>query len=334
MLSRVADSIYWMSRYIERAENVARFIDVNLNLMLDLPVGSAQQWQPLVETTGDAREFARRCGAATQQNVIQFLTFDTENPNSILSCVRTARENARSVREIISSEMWEQVNEFYLMVNSAASVGITTDPQELFASVKMSSHSFAGVTDATMTHGEGWHFCRLGRRLERADKTSRILDVKYFLLLPTAADVGTTFDDIQWAAVLRSASAFEMYRKCHGRISPARVAEFLLLDREFPRAINCCLMAARESVHAISGTPAGMFRNSVEQVLGELCSELAYAQVDDIIGSGLHEYLDRLQTRMNRVGNDIYKTFFAGPRAAAPIGKKPRERRMSPRPVV
>jgi uncharacterized alpha-E superfamily protein len=334
MLSRVADSIYWMSRYIERAENVARFIDVNLNLMLDLPVGSAQQWQPLVDTTGDAKEFARRYGTDTQQNVIQFLTFDTENPNSILSCVRTARENARSVREIISSEMWEQVNEFYLMVNSAASVGITTDPQELFASVKMSSHSFAGVTDATMTHGEGWHFCHLGRRLERADKTSRILDVKYFLLLPTAADVGTTFDDIQWAAVLRSASAFEMYRKCHGRIAPARVAEFLLLDRDFPRAINCCLMAARESVHAISGTPTGMFRNPVEQLLGELCSELAYAQVDEIIGSGLHEYLDRLQTRMNRVGSDIYKTFFAGPRAAAPNRKKPRERRMSPRPVV
>src|SRR5262249_47143954 len=145
-----------------------------------------------------------------------------ENPNSILSCVRAARENARSVREIISSEMWEQVNEFYLMVNSAAAVGAMTDPQELFASVKMSSHQFAGVTDATMTHGEGWHFFRLGRRLERADKTSRILDVKYFLLLPTADDVGTTFDDIQWAAVLRSASAFEMYRKCHGRISPAR----------------------------------------------------------------------------------------------------------------
>src|SRR5437762_3078063 len=119
MLSRVADSIYWMSRYIERAENVARFIDVNLHLMLDLPVGSAQQWQPLVDTTGDAQAFARRYGAATQYNVIRFLTFDAENPNSIHSCLRAARENARSVREVISSEMWEQLNEFYLMVNSA-----------------------------------------------------------------------------------------------------------------------------------------------------------------------------------------------------------------------
>src|ERR671931_1836274 len=115
---------------------------------------------------------------------------------------------------------------------AAGSRGYLSDPQELFASVKMASHLFAGVTDATMTHGEGWHFCRLGRKLERADKTSRILDVKYFLLLPTIADVGTTFDDIQWAAVLRSASAFEMYRKRHGRLSPDRIVEFLLLDDE------------------------------------------------------------------------------------------------------
>ena len=246
MLSRVADSIYWMSRYIERAENVARFIDVTLNLMLDMPVGSVQQWQPLVDTTGDAKEFADRYGVATQQRVIQFLTHDPDNPNSIRSCLRAARENARSVREVISSEMWEQLNEFYLMVDSTAfDANSLSDPQHLFAIVKMSSHEFAGVTDATMTHNEGWHFCRLGRHLERADKTSRILDVKYFLLLPTAADVGTTYEDIQWAAVLRSASAFEMYRKRHGRMHPERIVEFLLLDREFPRAIQCCLMAAR-----------------------------------------------------------------------------------------
>src|SRR6202158_2246094 len=189
MLARVADSIYWMSRYAERAENVARFIEVNLNLMLDLPVGSAQQWQPLVATTGDAAEFAKRYGAAaaTQHDVIEFLTFDHENVNSIRSCLRAARENARSVREIISSEMWEKLNEFYLMVNSAdADAGSRTDPQDLFRSVRMAGHLFTGVTNATMTHNEGWHFCRLGRMLERADKTSRILDVKYFLLLPTA----------------------------------------------------------------------------------------------------------------------------------------------------
>jgi uncharacterized alpha-E superfamily protein len=169
------------------------------------------------------------------------------------------------------------------------------------------------------------HFYQLGRKLERADKTSRILDVKYFLLLPTAADVGTTADDIQWAAVLKSASAFEMYRKRYGRIAPARIVEFLLLDREFPRAIHHCLMAARESVHAISGTPNGMFRNAPERLLGALCSEMAYAQIDDLIASGLHEYLDELQTKMNQVGSGISETFFAA-RVAAPTAGKMRAR--------
>jgi uncharacterized alpha-E superfamily protein len=329
MLSRVADSIYWISRYIERAENVARVVDVNLNLMLDLPVGSTQQWKPLVDTTGDTQAFTERYDRATQQNVIHFLAFDPDNGNSIVSCVRTARENARSVREVISSEMWEQINQFYLMVNSAtARVESLTDPQELFASVKTASQLVAAVTDATMTHGEGWHFSRLGRELERADKTSRILDVKYFLLLPTVADVGTTFDDIQWAAVLRSASAFEMYRKRHGRIAPDRIVEFLLLDDEFPRAIRYCLMTARESVHAISGTAPGMFRNAAERLLGELCSELAYAHIEEIINGGLHEYLDGLQTKMNRVSDGIYDTFFAV-RMAAPATQRARQRQMT-----
>jgi uncharacterized alpha-E superfamily protein len=312
MLSRVADSIYWMSRYVERAEHVARFIDVNLNLMLDAPDGAGQQWQPLVNTTGDHEDFAKRFGEATQQNVIQFLTFDPDNPNSITSCLRTARENARSVREIISSEMWLHLNKFYLMVNSAArSRKGLESPAAFFTEVKLSSHLFTGVTDATMTHGEPWHFCRLGRKLERADKTSRMLDVKYFILLRSVADVGTAFDDVQWAAVLRSASAFEMYRKRHGRISPTGIVQFLVLNAEFPRAIRFCLNAARDSLHAISGTPLGTFRNQPEKMLGQLCSDLAYAHVDDIVARGLHEYLDDLQTRMNRVGTGIYETFLA-----------------------
>jgi uncharacterized alpha-E superfamily protein len=327
MLSRVAETMYWMSRYIERAENVARFIDVNLTLMLDLPSGFAQQWQPLVDITGDTQEFVERYGVANERNVIGFLTFDSENVNSILSCLRAARENARSVREVISSEMWAQLNESYLMVSDAARHGADlADPQELFASVKMASHVFAGVTDATMTHGEGWHFCHLGRMLERADKTSRIVDVKYFLLLPTLEDVGTTMDDMQWVAVLRSASALEMYRKRHGRLSPSRIVEFLILDRDFPRAIHFCLMAARRSVHAISGTPTGMFRTSVEQLMGALCSELAFAQVDELIQSGLHEYLDRLQTKMNQAATGIHETFFAARVVPPTVGPRPRAR--------
>jgi uncharacterized alpha-E superfamily protein len=299
-------------------------VDVTLNLILDMPMGSVQQWQPLVDTTGDTEQFARRYGIATQQSVVRFLTFDPENLNSILSCLRAARENARSVREIISSEMWEQVNEFYLMVNAAAADPRSlAAPHNLFNSVKIASHLFTGVMEATMTHNEGWHFARLGRHLERADKTSRILDVKYFLLLPNVHDVGTTYDDIQWAAVLRSASAFEMYRKRHGRMSPQRIVDFLLLDQEFPRAIHFCMLEARASVHAISGTPAGMFRTPFEHLLGEVCSELAYAQADEIVAGGLHEYLDRLQARMNLIGAGIHDTFFA--RHLMPPPVQPRE---------
>jgi len=325
MLSRVADSVYWISRYVERAENVARFVDVNLNLMLDFSGAVEQQWQPLVDISGDTEEFKERYGEATQSSVIQFLTFDTRNTNSILSCMRAARENARSVREIISSDMWEHLNQTYLMLSAAArKPGDVSDPHELFTSVKLASQTFTGITDTTMTHNEGWHFCRLGRQMERADKTSRILDVKYFLLLPTVQHVGTTVDDVQWAAVLKSASAFEMYSKKYGRIAPTRIVEFLLLDYDFPRAIHHALKAARESLHAITGTPSGMFRGPVEQLLGLLCSELAYAQVDDIIAGGLHEYLDTLQTRMNQVGVHIHDTFFSG-RIAKP------NRRQSPR---
>src|SRR3984957_17397746 len=309
MLSRVADSIYWMSRYVERAENVARFIDVNLNLMLDSPSGADQQWEPLVNITGDHETFDKHYQkAATQQNVIDFLTFDRDNPNSILSCLRAARENARSVREIISSEMWFNLNTFYLMVNSAASSGKGYEsPHEFFSEVKLSSHLFTGITDATMTHGEGWHFCKLGRKLERADKTSRILDVKYFILLRSLADVGTPLDDVQWVAVLRSASAFEMYRKRHGRILPKAIVEFLLLDGEFPRAVRFCLNSARDSLHAISGTPIGTYRKPVEKLLGQICSDLAYANIDDVMNAGLHEYLDTLQTNMNLASTGIYE---------------------------
>jgi uncharacterized alpha-E superfamily protein len=312
MLSRVADSVYWMSRYVERAENVARFIEVNFQLMLDAPAGEDQQWLPLVNTTGDHEGFAKRYKVPSQENVIRFLTVDAQNPNSILSCLRSARENARTVREIISSEMWLYLNKFYLMVNSAAAnSACVKSPESLLEEVRLASHLFHGVTDASMTHGEAWHFAKLGQMLERADKTSRMLDVKYFILLRSAADIGTPFDDIQWAAVLRSASAFEMYRKRHGRISPRGVVEFLLLDREFPRAILFCLLSARDSLHAISGTPLGSFRYAAEKLLGQLCSDLAFASVDEIIKAGLHEYLDDLQTRLNQVGQSIYDTFFA-----------------------
>ena len=190
MLSRVADSVFWMARYVERAENVARFIDVNHNLTLDLGEELGDQWAPLVYTTGDDAPFFKKYREASRENVLQFLTFDAENPNSILSCISYARENARTAREIISSDMWEELNRFYLLVRDGVRDGAQSD-YEFFAQIKRASHLLIGTTDATMSHNRGWHFANLGRLLERADKTSRILDVKYITLLPHLQDVGT-----------------------------------------------------------------------------------------------------------------------------------------------
>lgn len=311
MLSRAADAILWMARYLERAENLARFIDVTLNLQIDMPGVSGDQWEPLINATGDAEEFGKRFGTATERNVIQFLTFDRENPNSLVSVLRSARENARSIRETLSSESWEQLNAYYHFVRDAAnSEAMRESPGDFFVEVKNYSHLFNGTTDATMSHGEGWHFCNMGRLLERADKTSRILDVKYFTLLPRIEDVGSPVDDLQWSAVLRSVSGFETYRKRYHGITVERIVEFLILDRRFPRAIQHCLMHADESLHAISGSPAGTYANSAEQRLGRLRSELAFRDVKSIINQGLHEFVDSLQTQLNLVGDGILETFI------------------------
>jgi uncharacterized alpha-E superfamily protein len=297
-----------MSRYIERAENVARFIDVNLTLMLDLPDQEGNQWEPLVTTTGDHDLFKERYGEPTPEKVLHFLTFDRDYGNSIVSCLRAARENARSTREIISSEMWEQLNKFYLsIVDTTAPQHAADAPYDFFAAVRYGSHMFRGVMNATMSHNEAWHFARMGMFMERADKTSRILDVKYFILLPQVEYVGTPFDTLQWAALLKSASALEMYRKKFHLITPDNVADFLILDREFPRAIHHCVAEAEHSLDHICGSAA---RNQAQRLMGRLRSEIEYARLREVIDGGLHEYLDDFQTKLNNVGTAVAEEFM------------------------
>lgn len=312
MLSRVANSIYWMGRYIERAENIARFVDVVRHLVLDLPDEAGNQWESLVKAAGDSEPFDQRYGEATMENVIRYLIFDRENPNSIHSCFWSARENARSVRDAISSEMWEQINRSYLMVKDKKAVErVEEDPAAFFSHFKKSCHLFVGIADTTMTHGEGWHFSRLGRLIERADMTSRMIDVKYYILLPRLDYVGSPYDSLQWAALLRSISALEMYRKQYQQIIPKHVGQFLILDRQFPRSMRFCLIKAEESLHAITGTPPATFSNLAEQRVGRLRAEMDYANIKDIFNIGLHEYIDTFQNDLNELGNAIYETFFA-----------------------
>jgi len=311
MLSRVANSIYWMCRYIERAENVARFIGVNLNLLLDMPSEKDKHWLPLVMTTGDQALFEKEKSVYDQEAVISFLTFDRTYPNSILSCLSAARENARSIREIISSEMWEHLNNFYLELIKAESIKMAMeDPDRFFNIIKMRSHLFTGLMDCTLSHGEAWNFARIGMMIERADKTSRILDVKYFMLLPGADLVNTPIDNIQWIAVLKSASAFEMYRKEFHHIIPRNVANFLIFDKQFPRSIYHCISKAQIYLHRITGSPNGAVTNSTEKQLGRLMADLEYTDIDEVIDAGLHEFLANLQDRLNTMGGTIGTTFF------------------------
>lgn len=311
MLSRVANSIYWMCRYIERAENVARFISVNLNLLLDMPSEEGKHWKPIVMTTGDQEIFEKKDPHYSQEAVIRFLTFDRDYHNSIVRCLAAARENGRSIREIISSEMWEHLNNFYLELTSEQSVTMALeDPHRFFKIIQMRSHLFTGLMDSTMSHGEAWNFARIGMMMERADKTSRILDVKYFMLLPQASLVNAPIDHIQWMSVLKSASAFEMYRKEHHNITPQKVADFLIFDTQFPRSIRHCINKAKICLHRITGTPLGAAMNLVEKKLGRIQADIEYTDIDEVVEMGLHEYLDDLQSRINEVGAAIGITFF------------------------
>ncbi|SLM32409.1 conserved hypothetical protein [Desulfamplus magnetovallimortis] len=312
MLSRVANSVYWMTRYIERAENIARFISVNLNLTLDFPSEVSRQWQPIIMATGDYELFEKKYGNDySAQNVIHFLALDQEYSNSIISSLRAARENARSVREIISSEMWEQVNRFYIELKDSTKTDFASrNPHKFFKIITMRGHMFTGLLYSTMSHGEAFQFALTGLLLERADKTSRILDVKYFMLLPQAGEVNTPYDSIQWAAVLKSASALEMYRKRFHRIIPKQVCDFLIFDSAFPRSIRYCLKKAEKSLHNISGASVGTVSNKAEKSLGRLCADLDYSDIDEIITIGMHEYLDALQIKINTVGKNIHDAFF------------------------
>lgn len=309
MLSRVAESIYWMCRYIERAENVARVVNVNWHLTLD--ASSEPQWHPLVSIMADEEYFGEHYESLSQKNVMRFLACDREYPNSIYNCLRQARENARSIREIIPSDLWEHVNVFYQQVEQATkSSEILETPHEFLDLVVQGSNEFIGRSYTTMMHDEGWHFCRLGRLIERSDKTSRILDVKYFYLLPSVADVGTSLDNIQWSALLRSASALQAYRQIYGPIDPRNVVDLLLLGYGFPRSVKYCVDRLQASIAFVSGSPPGLYTNDAERHCDRLRSQLACARVDDIIDSGLHEFVDSLQVRLNHIGTAIQKQFF------------------------
>jgi len=312
MLSRVADTIYWMNRYIERAENYARFMDVNFNLSLEMPPDASEQWKPLVVTTGDWLLYQSLHKKVEKRKVIYFLGFDQNNPNSIYNCIVKARENARAIRPEITKEVWEQINYLYYLVKAGFEKKRwqSKDPRNFFMEVKKGCQLLYGIFDATISRTDGWHFGKIGQLIERADKTSRVLDVKYHILLSTSEAVGSPLDLMQWGALLKSVSAYDMYRKKYGKLSSAGITQFLILDRDFPRSILRCLMQAEQSLYSITGNAEG-HSNSAERHLGLLKSQLEYADINEIINNGLHEYLDNFQKKLNDVSIAIFDSFFS-----------------------
>ncbi|MCE7067875.1 alpha-E domain-containing protein [Dyadobacter sp. CY326] len=313
MLSRVANSIYWMNRYIERVENYARFVGVNFNLALDLPPDVDEQWEPLLIATADHYLFYKYYEKPTKEDVIHFMTFDKRNPNSIISCLYEARENARTIRETISKEMWESINTFYLSIRSTNPDNFRNmdHMQSYFTEIRKSCQLFHGVVDSSITRNEAWHFGRLGRHIERADKCSRFLDVKYFTLLQDSGPSGSTLDLMLWTAVLKSVSAYNMYRQTHRALTPMNIVAFLILDKLFPRSIAYCVRQAELSLYAIAGSiPERGHTNVAERTLSKIRSELEFTDVEDVFKMGLHQYLDRFQTSNNEVDNAIFDMYF------------------------
>lgn len=310
MLSRTADAIYWLNRYIERADSYARFLDVNLQLMLDAPSG--EQWLPVVETTGDAELFHSKYKTADRESAVKFLISDEDNPSSIWSCVRSARENTKAARELLSSELWIAMNQFYIELEEKVhSLSAVEHQPEFFGWVKDRCALHQGLMDSSVSQTEAWHFGCLGRYMERADKTSRLLDIKYFYLLPEPSLVGTSVDLLQWQAVLKSASGLEAFRRTEGSITPAAVANFLILNPAFPRAIRFCMMQVEKSLRAVSsGDPSLSYRNAAEKRAGAFRADLDYTDIADIFRSGLHEYLDMIQLRLNEIGASIQDLFL------------------------
>lgn len=308
MLSRVADCIYWLNRYLERADNIARFVQVNTHLMLDTSIlGDDAVWRALVEITGDHDNFLKRYGTYTEDNVKQFLTFDVNNPNSILESITRARDNARFVSETITSEMWECINRLYLYLESVAHQDQQSFSHEFYEHIKLSNHLFIGLTHATMSHNEAWHFSRLGRKIERADKTSRLLDVSYFLLLAEGEQTRQALHVMHWAALLKSASALEMYLKKYHLIEHHHVVEFLLFDKHFPRSVSHCLRGLESSLLAIfEQTGRGQAPLAYVDNLLTLFTQVT---VDDVLGMGLHAFIDNIQTALNNVHDATIATY-------------------------
>ncbi|MEC5386542.1 alpha-E domain-containing protein [Uliginosibacterium sp. H3] len=309
MLSRTADHLFWMARYMERAENVARMLDVNYRMSL-LPQSASdveRQWRTALDTMGQLESYQKLGGAFQALDVMRYMVLDRSNPSSIYSCLRAARENAHAVRGTLTSELWETTNATWIAMRSFNQVGLEGDgASEFFEWVKFRSHLSRGVTVGTMLRDDSLHFTRMGTFLERADSTARLLDVK-FHELSTSGKHDDAAEYYEWSAMLRSVSGFEIFRRVYRDvITPKRVVELLMLRRDMPRSLACCM----EEVYKLLQQVANQRSAETERRAGELAASLRFGRIDDIFGEGLHEYLTEFIGRVADLGNQISNDFL------------------------
>jgi uncharacterized alpha-E superfamily protein len=315
LLSRYADCIFWLARYIERAENLARILDVNETFSRDSHGG--QNWRSILQLHADEKRFFASGYQISAESVLRFYVIDPNNPTSIVSTVRAARENARTLRPLISTEMWVQLNIFYNRLAMLGAADLAPGRlSALFASIKEACQTHTGITEGTFFRDQGWYFYQLGRSIERADQTTRLLDIKYHLLLPSLADVGSPTDVSQWNALLRSAAGYHAYRRLHAaRTTPARVAGFLLFNPAFPRSVHHCVREAGRLLSELKSRYALRGGNDSAEELDRLRAVLGTLTITEILSAGLHEFLDVIQQQLIAVSRDLGIAFFGYPPA-------------------
>jgi uncharacterized alpha-E superfamily protein len=324
MLSRVADSLFWMSRYLERAEHTARLLDVNLALALEQSSRPAEQrWNRLLASLHMAPTPDEVCDP---YRITWRLTFDSKNPSSIVNCISGGRENARQVREQISSEMWEQINRFYLLVRQSSIESIwKTQPHEFLRTIKEGIHFFQGLTDSTLGHGEGWQFIQVGRYVERAMATAALLSVYYGDRLSDAeleeSPADQTPEYLEWVGLLKSCTAFEAYCRVYtADLRLDRIVEFLLLDPAFPHSVRFSVDMVQTALRSISDDTAHHPGDRVNRLAGRLGASLRYSHIEEIMSSGLQTYLADIEHQCVGAYESVYETYIAYPidRALAP----------------
>ena len=310
MLSRTADHLFWMARYMERAENTARILDVTYRLSL-LPQNGEDveaMWDGMLKIMELQDAFLARHPVFSTEAVLEFMIFDRDNPGSIYRCLRASRENAHAVRGTLTSELWETSNASWLKMRDFTLVKLMeSGPEAFFEWVKYRSHLSRGVTIGTMLQDEALRFIRLGTFLERADNTARILEVKYLNLLPGAEDDTHTSDYYQWSALLHSVSAFEVYRKVYrDQISPMRVAELLILRADMPRSLARCMKEVHTNLNRLANARSA----ETERLAGELESHLHFGRIERIFERGMRKYLEDFRDRIFDLGCRISDDFL------------------------